>query len=102
MRHSVENYIIFILLFSVNCIILYPKYFSYGEKRANTQQFIALAGFSRTISTTCFLNSNGCSLKFGKTFFRLHDSCQIIPSPVCLFLRKIPFRKRPGFLLFIF
>lgn len=31
MRHSVENYIIFILLFSVNCIILYPKYFSYGE-----------------------------------------------------------------------
>nr|DAZ04304.1 MAG TPA: hypothetical protein [Caudoviricetes sp.] len=24
--------IIFILLFSVNCIILYPKYFSYGEK----------------------------------------------------------------------
>ncbi|EGM96366.1 hypothetical protein HMPREF1017_01675, partial [Bacteroides ovatus 3_8_47FAA] len=25
MRHSVENYIIFILLFSVNCIILYPK-----------------------------------------------------------------------------
>lgn len=33
MRHSVENYIIFILLFSVNCIILYPKYFSYGEKQ---------------------------------------------------------------------
>ena len=32
MRHSVENYIIFILLFSVNCIILYPKYLSYGEK----------------------------------------------------------------------
>ena len=31
MRHSVENYIIFILLFSVNCIILYPKYILWRE-----------------------------------------------------------------------
>ena len=38
MRHSVENYIIFILLFSVNCIILYPKYFSYGENGIFVEQ----------------------------------------------------------------
>ena len=38
MRHSVENYIMFILLFSVNCIILYPKYFSYGENGIFVEQ----------------------------------------------------------------
>ena len=42
MRHSVENYIIFILLFSVNCIILYPKYFSYGENGIFVEQSLSV------------------------------------------------------------
>ena len=48
MRHSVENYIIFILLFSVNCIILYPKYFSYGENGIFVEQSLYIWGIERS------------------------------------------------------
>lgn len=44
-------------LLSINYVILHYYYFSCGEKRANTQQFIALSGVTRTISTTCFFKT---------------------------------------------